>query len=186
MARTSTKSTTKKTTKKTVAAEKSVATSDKVVETKKTKVVEIDKDELIDVVALVPNVSYYDKKTDERYEWTEVGEVTAVPYEVIENIWKQYKDYFRGLVIKPMDERVIEKLKLGNIFEKYEIFTNPDNYTKGNIGEVIESLKKASPRVKTSVYTIIKTFITDGRITDVQSIMKLDKEFDLNLIGLVG
>jgi hypothetical protein len=47
MARTSTKSTTKKTTKKTVAAEKSVATSDKVVETKKTKVVEIDKDELL-------------------------------------------------------------------------------------------------------------------------------------------
>ena len=90
------------------------------VKTTSKKVEPLENDDEIDVISLVPNVSYKDSKTNDFYEWDEVGHVEPMTYETLKNMWRNHKGYFRNMKLKPMDERVISKFGLKSVFEKYE------------------------------------------------------------------
>ena len=71
----------------------------------------LDTDE-IEVVSLLPNVSYKDLRTNDYYRWDKVGDKETMSYDVIKNLWRNNKAYFRNLWLKPLDQRVIKKLGL--------------------------------------------------------------------------
>ena len=54
-----------------------------------------DSDE-IEVVSLVPNVSYKDSKTLDMYEWHEVGHSEPMTFEILKNMWRNDKGYFKN------------------------------------------------------------------------------------------
>ena len=78
-----------------------------------------DSDE-IEVISLVPNVSYKDSKTLDMYEWDKVGHVENMTFETLKNMWRNNKGYFKNMWLKPNDDRVINKFGLSKTFEKYE------------------------------------------------------------------
>ena len=54
-----------------------------------------DSDE-IEVVSLVPNVSYKDSKTFDMYEWKEVGHIEYMTFDTLKNMWRNNKGYFNA------------------------------------------------------------------------------------------
>ena len=48
------------------------------------KKIELNNDDEVEVVALIPNVSYYDKATGDRYEWDNAGDVEYMTVEALQ------------------------------------------------------------------------------------------------------
>ena len=97
MARTSTSKTAVEVIETTVAAEENM-------NAKKIKIEQLNDYDEIDVVSLIPNISYKDSKTGDFYEWYEVGHIEPMTFETIKNMWRNHKDYFRNMCLKPNDE----------------------------------------------------------------------------------
>ena len=100
---------------------------------KSAKMQPLEDSEEIEVISLVPNVSYKDRKTLDMYEWHEIGHSEPMTFDVLKNMWRTDKGYFKNLWLKPMDDRVINKFGLTRTFEKYEYLMDASNYTKKNI-----------------------------------------------------
>lgn len=155
-----------------------------------TKPVEIKQDELtdedeIDIIALDSNVTYWDKATDETYEWHEVGDIISLPFGTIKNMWRNHKDYFRNFLLKPLDERVISKLGLTKTYEKYGFLNDGDQYTRENVDSIIAIIKGTSNGFQSALCNNIKNMIIDGKITDLYVVRTLGKYFNVDFITLL-
>ena len=143
-----------------------------------------DSDE-IDVVSTIPNVSYKDSKTNDMYEWEEVGHVEPMTFETLKNMWRNNKGYFRNMWLKPLDERVIKQFGLTSTFEKYEYLMDESNYTRAKISEICEAISSAPNGMKFSICSRVKALVCDGKITDYAVIKALEKELNMELSSLV-
>lgn len=152
----------------------------------KPKKVKIDDDEEIEVEAFDSNVSYWDKLTDETYFWENVGDIIALPYSIIKNMWRNHKTYFRNFLLKPNDERVVSELGLDKTYEKYDFLVDGSQYTKDNIDNIIQTIKSGNNGFKSAIFNNIKNMIVAGDITDVSVIIKLGKAFDIDFIDLAN
>lgn len=144
-----------------------------------------DTDE-IEVVSLIPHVSYQDNKTNDFYEWENVGHSEFLTYETLKNMWRNSKAYFKDLWLKPLDDRVIKKFGLTKNYEKYEFLMNKDNYTRVNISKICNEINSTVVGLKYSIYNKIKNMVANGEISDIQVVMTLEKQFDLDLISILG
>lgn len=178
--------------KTTVDAEVSVETAtEEVVETttkaKTTKAVMVeplqDSDE-IDVVSTIPNVSYKDSKTNDMYEWEEVGHVEPMTFETLKNMWRNNKGYFRNMWLKPLDERVIKQFGLTSTFEKYEYLMDESSYTRAKVSEICKAISSVPNGMKFSICNRVKALVCDGKITDIAVIKSLEKELGVELSAL--
>jgi hypothetical protein len=152
--------------------------------TKPEKVELTDEDE-IDIIALDSNVTYWDKATDETYVWHEVGEIVSLQFAVIKNMWRNHKDYFRNFLLKPLDERVIEKLGLNRIYDKYDFLNDGEQYTRKNVDDIIKTIKTTTSGFQFALCNNIKNMIISGEITDVYVINTLGRYFNVDFITLL-
>lgn len=141
-----------------------------------------DSDE-INVVSLIPNVSYKDSKTGDMYQWDEVGHIEIMTFETLKNMWRNHKGYFRNMWLKPNDDRVINKFGITKVFEKYEYLMDEDNYNKENIKELCSVISNTPNELKYSVVNKIKDLIVSEKLTDVVVIRNLEKHLNLDLIS---
>lgn len=144
-----------------------------------------DSDE-IEVISLVPNVSYKDSKTLDMYEWQEAGHVEYMTFETLKNMWRNNKGYFKNLWLKPCDERVINKFGLTNTFEKYEYLMDSSNYTKKNIKVICDAIKSTPNGLKMSICDKVKNLVINGEIADVFVIRELEKQLKIELIDFLN
>lgn len=140
-----------------------------------------DSDE-IEVVSLVPNVSYKDRKTLDMYDWREVGHIEYMTFDILKNMWRTDKGYFKNLWLKPMDDRVINKFGLTKTFEKYEYLMDGSNYTKKNIKAICDAIKETPNGLKFSICNKVKNLVVDGELTDVFVIRELEKRLQIDLM----
>ena len=140
-----------------------------------------DSDE-IEVVSLIPNVSYKDSKTGDMYEWDDVGHVEYMTLDTLKNMWRNNKGYFRNMWLKPNDDRVVNKFGLTKTFEKYEFLMDESNYTRKTIDDICDSISNAPNGLKRSICNKVKDLVVNGKVTDVQVIKKLEKHLNLDLI----
>lgn len=143
-----------------------------------------DSDE-IDVVSLIPNVSYKDSKTGDMYEWDEVGHVEPMTFETLKNMWRSYKGYFRNMWLKPNDDRVVNKFGLTKTYEKYEFLMNESNYTKKNIEKLCSTISDTPNGLKHSIVNKVKDLVVSGKVSDISVIRALEKHLDLDLISFL-
>ena len=141
--------------------------------------------EEIDVVSIVPHVSYKDSKTGDMYEWDEVGHVEPMTFETLKNLWRNHKGYFRNMLLKPNDERVINKFGLTSVFEKYEFLMNESNYTRTNINNICKTISSAPNGLKRAVCDKVRDLVANGKIADVSVIKTLEKHLNLDLISFL-
>ena len=144
-----------------------------------------DSDE-IEVVSLVPNVSYKDSKTFDMYEWSEVGHAEYMTFDTLKNMWRNNKGYFKNLWLKPVDDRVINKFGLTKTFEKYEYLMDGSNYTKKNINAICDAIKTTPNGLKFAICTKVKNLVIGGELTDVFVIRELEKRLQIDLIGFLN
>lgn len=157
-----------------------------VVQKPKKKVVEPlnDYDE-IDVVSLIPNVSYKDSKTGDTYRWDVVGHVEPMTFETLKNMWRNHKGYFKDMCLRPDDERVIDKFGLTKTFEKYEFLMDESNYTRENIDKICKVISSTPNGLKYSIYNKVKNLVISGKVTDVLVIRTLENHLKLDLISFL-
>ena len=141
----------------------------------------MDSDE-IDVISLVPNVSYKDSRTLDMYEWDEVGHVEPMTFETLKNMWRNNKGYFKNMWLKPEDERVINKFGLTKTFEKYEYLMDASNYTKKNIKSICDAICETPNGLKFAICDKVKNLVISGEISDVSVIRALENRLKIDLI----
>lgn len=157
-------------------------TTEKTKETKVKNVKPLQDSDEIEVVSLISNVSYKDSKNLDMYEWDEVGHVEYMTFETLKNMWRNDKGYFKNMWLKPNDERVIDKFRLTNTFEKYEDLMDESLYTNKNIDKVCQMISDAPSGLKRSVFAKIKTLVVNGQINDVKVIRTLERKLGLDLV----
>lgn len=141
--------------------------------------------EEIEVVSLIPNVSYKDSNTGDFYEWDEIGHVEYMPVSVLKNLWRGYKGYFRNMWLKPNDDRIINQFGLTKIYDKYDFLMDESNYTKKNIDTICETIVNAPNGLKASLYDKVKNLVINGDITDISIIRKLENRLKIDLIDFL-
>lgn len=164
------------------AAKKSVTTKKNDV----TNAKELDDKEEIEVVALIPNVSYYDKATGDRYEWDNAGDVEYMTVEAIQRMRRNSRGYFEDMCVKPNDERVIKKFGMERYYEQHDYLMDASNYTKDNITNVLDKFSSLrSNSLKSSIVNKIKDMIANGELSDAVVIRAIEKRLDIDLISLL-
>lgn len=162
--------------------EKTTKTTKKSVKVDK---VELEDSDEIEVVSLVPNVSYKDSRTLDMYEWHESGHTEYMTFETLKNLWRNNKGYFKNLWLKPNDDRVINKFGLTKTYEKYEYLMDGSNYTKKNIKNICDAIKETPNGLRFSICTKVKNLVIDGDVTDVTVIRELERQLDIDLIDFL-
>lgn len=152
---------------------------------KKTISTNIDKEEEVEVVALIPNVSYKDSHTGDLYSWEEVGQVELLPFDVVQRMWQQSKSYFKDMWLKPLDERVIKKFGLESTYKKYDFLMNESNYTKDNVDSIVEAIVSTPAALKFTLCNKVKSLVSTERVTDIGVIRALERNLRIDLLGLV-
>lgn len=151
--------------------------------TKKTiKSEPLNDDDEIEIISLVPNVSYKDSKTGDMYEWDVAGHVEPMTVDVLKNMWRSNKGYFKNMWLKPNDERLIKQFGLTKTFEKHEFLMDASNYTKENIKSICEAISETPNGLKFAICDKIKNFVIDGEISNVSVIKTLEKHLKIDLI----
>ena len=142
--------------------------------------------EEIEVISLIPNVSYKDSYTNDLYKWEEVGHIEFMTYETLRNMWRNHKGYFRNLLLKPLDERVIVKLGLASTYEKYEFLMDESNYTRKNTDKLCETIVATPVSMRYAIINKIKDLVVSGKIIDVVVIRSLERYLGLDLISFLN
>ena len=164
------------------AAKKSVTTK----KNDATNVKELDDKEEIEVIALIPNVSYYDRATGDRYEWENAGDVEYMTVEAIQRMRRNSRGYFEDMCVKPNDERVIKKFGMERYYEQHDYLMDASNYTKDNITNVLDKFSSLrSNSLKSSIVNKIKDMISNGELSDAVVIRAIEKRLDIDLISLL-
>lgn len=151
----------------------------------KPKVNALKDSDKIKVMSLIPNVSYEDKKTGDLYKWEESEQVETMTYLTIQEMWRNYKSYFRNFWLKPLDDRVIEKLGLSKIYKDYNFIMDEASYTKENINSICEKYKNAPKQLKPSICNRVKDLVANGKIVNIGVVRTLEKKMNIDLIRLI-
>lgn len=171
-----------------VASEDSVAATSatKVDAKKNVNANELNDSDEIEVVALIPNVSYYDKATGDRYEWEDAGDIEYMTVDAIQRMRRNARGYFEDMCVKPNDERVIEKFGMKRYYEQHDYLMNAFNYTRDNIVNVLDKFSAIrSNSLKSSIVNKIKDMISNGELSDATVIRAIEKRLDIDLISLL-
>lgn len=150
------------------------------------KKIELNNDDEVEVVALIPNVSYYDKATGDRYEWDNAGDVEYMTVEALQRMRRNARGYFEDMCLKPNDERVIDKFGMKRYYEKHDYLMDVSNYTKDNITNILDEFSALrSNSLKSSIVNKIKDMVSNGELSDVMVIRAIEKRLDIDLISLL-
>lgn len=142
-----------------------------------------DSDE-IEVVSLIPNVSYRDAATSDFYEWKNVGDVEYMTVDALTRMRRNHRAYFEDMCIKPNDERVIKKFGLERFYAKHDAFMDSSNYTRENIKSLLDEFSSVrSNSMKISIVNKIKSMVSSGEISDVNVIRTIEKRLNIDLIA---
>jgi hypothetical protein len=141
--------------------------------------------DMIDVESLIPNVVYEDSRTGNYYEWSEIGHCEDMTFDEVKNMHRKYKAYFNDMWLKPLDERVIKKLGLSRTYDKYDFLVDESNYTNEHIDEVLDGISSAPTSLKIAIVNRIKDMVSDGIVSDIKVVRKLEKRLDIDLISFL-
>lgn len=144
-----------------------------------------DSDE-IEVISIIPNVSYKDNRTGDFYEWEEIGHIEIMTFETLKNMWRNSKGYFKNMWLKPLDERVINKFGLTSTFKKYEYLMDESNYARENIEDICENISNTPNELKISICNKIKSMIENGNLSDIFVIKTLGRHLNLDLTSILN
>ena len=143
-------------------------------------------DDDIEVQSMIPNVSYFDSKNQDYYEWKQVGDIEIMTFEALKNMWKNSRGYFKKLWLRPLDERVVAKFNgLSKLYENYDELMDVSSYTRDNISSIAQRILDMPRGTSNSVITLIIDSVDSGKLNDIKILKELEKTLGLDLISLI-
>ena len=146
----------------------------------------LEKEDIIEVISLIPNISYKDKKYGDIYRWEKAGEIVEMTYDVISYMHQNHKTYFKSMWIKPLDKRVIKKFGLEPTYRDYDFLMDASNYTRNNVYEICDKIRKTPQSLKFAICNKIKSLVSSGEISDIHILREIEKSLNIDLIPLIG
>lgn len=146
----------------------------------------LNKDDIIEVISLIPNISYKDKKYGDIYRWENAGDIVEMTFDVISYMHQNHKTYFKSMWIKPLDNRVIKKFGLEPTYRDYDFLMDASNYTRGNVKNICDSIRKTPQSLKFAICNKIKSLVSSGEISDIHILREIEKSLNIDLIPLIG
>ena len=146
----------------------------------------LNKDDIIEVISLIPNISYKDKKYGDIYRWENAGDIVEMTFDVISYMHQNHKTYFKSMWIKPLDNRVIKKFGLEPTYRDYDFLMDASNYTRGNVKNICDSIRKTPQSLKFAICNKIKSLVSSGEISDIHILREIEKNLNIDLIPLIG
>lgn len=145
----------------------------------------LDKDDVIEVISLIPNISYKDKKYGDIYRWERAGEIVEMTFDVINYMHQNHKAYFKSMWLKPLDNRVVKKFGLETTYRDYDFLMDASNYTKKNVVEICDSIRKTPQSLKFAICNKIKNLVSSGEVSDIHVLREIEKSLNIDLIPLI-
>ena len=142
-------------------------------------------DTKITVQALVINICYTCPITFETFNWMEVGDTQEMTYKQIRVMSVKHPRYFTEKWLKPLNDDVLEKLKLKKYFE--------NNLSRGDlkllfgndVGAVEEMLTNLNPDSKAELAPKAVKSAKDGKISNVKIIRLVEKHLGVEIMDLI-
>ena len=139
----------------------------------------------ITVQALVPVVCYSCPVTFEHFSWLKVGDTQEMTYKQIRIMSVKHPRYFTDKWLKPLNDDVLEKLKLRKYFE--------NNLSRGDlkllfgndVGAVEEMLANLNPDSKVELAPKAVKAAKDGKISNVKIIRLVEKHLGVDIMDLI-
>ena len=98
-------------------------------------------DDDIEVQSMIPNVSYFDAKNQDYYEWKQVGDIEIMTFEALKNMWKNSRGYFKKLWLRPLDKRVVAKFNgLSKLYDEFDELMDINSYTRDNVSSIAQRI----------------------------------------------
>ena len=98
-------------------------------------------DDDIEVQSMIPNVSYFDAKNQDYYEWKQVGDIEIMTFEALKNMWKNSRGYFKKLWLRPLDKRVVAKFNgLSKLYDEFDELMDINSYTRDNVSSLAQRI----------------------------------------------
>ena len=153
---------------------------------KKVNIEPLQDDDDIEVQSMIPNVSYFDTKNQDYYEWKQVGDIEIMTFEALKNMWKNSRGYFKKLWLRPLDKRVVAKFNgLSKLYEEFDELMDINSYTRDNVSSIAQRILDMPRGTSNSVITLIIDSVDSGKLNDIKILKELEKTLGLDLISLI-
>lgn len=145
----------------------------------------LNDDTKITVQSLVPVVCYSCPVTFETFSWLEVGDTQEMTYKQIRIMSVKHPRYFSEKWLKPLNDEVLEKLKLKRFFE--------NNLSRGDlkllfgndVGAVEEMLANLNPDSKAELAPKAVKAAKDGKISNIKIIRLVETHLGVDIMDLI-
>lgn len=145
----------------------------------------LNDDTKITVQALVPFVYYTCPVTFETFSWLEVGDTQEMTFKQLRIMNAKHPRYFTEKWLKPLNDEVLDKLKLKRLFE--------NNLSRGDlkllfgndVAAVEEMLANLNPDAKPELAQKAVKAAKDGRISNIKIIRLIEKHLGIEIMDLI-
>lgn len=145
----------------------------------------LNDDTWVKVQSLVPYVCYSCPVTFETFNWIEIGDTQEMTYKQIRIMNTKHPRYFSEKWIKPLNDTVLEKLKLKRYFEN-NLNRSDLKLLCGNDVEAAEKmLNSLNADGKSELAKKAVKAAKDGKIYNVKIIRLIEKNLDVEIMNLV-
>ena len=145
----------------------------------------LNDDMKITVQALVPNVYYTCTVTFETFSWLKVGDTQEMTYKQIKFMNVKHPRYFSDRWLKPLNDDVLERLKLKKYFENNLRRGDLKLLFGNDVGAVEEMLANLNPDSKAELAKKAIKAAKDGGINNVKIIRLIEKHLGVEIMDLI-
>ena len=145
----------------------------------------LNDDTKIQVQSLVPVVCYSCPVTFEYFSWLEIGDTQEMTYKQIRIMSVKHPRYFSERWLKPLNDEVLEKLKLKRFFESNLSRGDLKLLCGNDVGAVEELLTSLNPDAKSELAKKAVKSAKDGKISNVKIIRLIEKHLGVEIMELI-
>lgn len=142
-------------------------------------------DEKVKVRSIVNNVGFTSRKTGIQYSWAEKGDVETMTVKDILAMETRSKRYLRTPWLVVDDKRIIEALKLGELYGLIEKVSDVDNLIDLGVEEIKRVFEKLPNEYKKSFKNEIYVKVKTHELKDITIISALSEILDIDLMEAI-
>lgn len=142
-------------------------------------------DEKVAVRSVINNVGFISRKTGIQYSWAEKGDVETMTVKDILAMETRSKRYLRTPWLVIDDERLIEALRLGELYGLIEKVADIDNLIDLGVEEISRVFEKLPNEYKKSFRNEIYVKVKTHELKDITIISALSEILDIDLMEAI-
>ena len=145
----------------------------------------LNDDTKITVQALVINICYTCPITFETFNWMEIGDTQEMTYKQIRIMSVKHPRYFSEKWLKPLNDEVLDKLKLKRFFENNLSRGDLKLLCGNDVDAVEEMLTSLNSDAKAELAKKAVKAAKDGKISNVKIIRLIEKHLSVEIMELI-